>query len=221
MTGFWESAEAECAWRMAAQPSSARNITVVIPSYPPHVFHLEAQLETWVRYCSDAGIVSFDVITRARDVKAFVQVLAWLLPYLPRLRVRSLEDLIEFQEPEHARAILRERVLPNNKFLIQSAKKLLGCVGAASAWCFAVDSEARLLRPTSLAGLLRGYLVHRPILFNSRWMDASDRSLGNVLRNWRCVSKSDAQLLPGRARTDWWFLVRRQAFACSSYLSPF
>ena len=86
---------------MAAQPSSARNITVVIPSYPPHVFHLEAQLETWVRYCSDAGIVSFDVITRARDVKAFVQVLAWLLPYLPRLRVRSLEDLIESTQSVH------------------------------------------------------------------------------------------------------------------------
>ena len=201
---------------MAARASHHLNLTVVVPSYPPHVHHLEAQLETWARYCADARDVSFDIITRARDAASFRRVLAWLSTQLPHVRVRSLEDLIEMQEPESVRAVLRERVLSNNKYLIQSVKKLLGCVEASTPWCFAVDSETRLLRPMSARSTLDNYLVHRPILYNSRWTTPQDSSIVPLLGSWRCVSKSDGVLLPGRVRMDWWFLVRHSRFGLPS-----
>ena len=185
-----------------SSPPNDSLLTIVIPSYSPHLAQVVQQLGDWRRFCGDLHRVLFDIVVTREDVGAFRSTLAATQPrdMLCNTRLAVLDSLLE---DTSLRTSLRRLVLADSYHLIQSVKKLLGCAQADTEWCFAVDSELRLLRPLSVADVLAGYARRKAVLFNGQWLRGRQLRPGS---KWLCVTANDDALLRGRVRRDQWFM---------------
>jgi hypothetical protein len=175
-------------------------VQVVIPSFAGHVVYLRENLESWLRFCSDVGLVKrFNVVLtgdREGERALFHQTLEHLVQPLnvrflelreamalasERMSDERLHKLVGKHADPDARppwpgALPVRKISPHFKHVLQSAKKLYGCLAAArdgAGWCFVTDSETLLLRCVALTRLVDDYAgsdgAGRAILFNPRY----------------------------------------------------
>ena len=195
-----------------------RLLDVITPSLSVHAHHYAQQLDSWVRFCADVGgAVAFYVVVSKKDRRAF-EVATDRFAKIAQVSVLLIENLVNATlQPPELRGILREHILLSNnpgtmtarRHSYQSAKKMLGCLGAAQSdahpsgdrgatWCLLTDSETRLIRPTSAAAMLDAYQRRRTILYNGNWQPKG---------YWRCVTQNDQALLPNLpVNQSSWFL---------------
>ena len=203
---------------MARDATPHRLLDVITPSLSAHAHHYAQQLDSWVRFCADVGsAVAFYVVVSKKDRRAF-EVTADRFAKIAQVSVLLIENLVNATlQPPELRGILREHILLSNnpgtmtarRHSYQSAKKMLGCLGAAQSdahpsgdrgatWCLLTDSETRLIRPTSAAAMLDAYQRRRTILYNGNWQPKG---------YWRCVTQNDQALLPNLpVNQSSWFL---------------
>jgi hypothetical protein len=97
------------------------------------------------------------------------------------------------------------RKLDNHKHVLQSAKKLYGCLAAhpKTRWCFVTDSETLLIRCIKLADVIEQWASRRTILHNPAFKPplvrpSSPRAVKRLYHQyglWLCPRRVDAMLL--------------------------
>ena len=169
-----------------AAPSVATTtlrVAVVIPSYAGHLHYLVSQLESWASFATDVRSLRFTIVLSddERERRTFQSALAGLARLVPHLHLTSLREAIAIagggesikdeerfnkllgrpRDPDERPAwpgALPYRKLNNYKHVLQSAKKLYGCLAAstnaAADWCFVTDSETLLIRCVALTSLV-------------------------------------------------------------------
>jgi hypothetical protein len=166
------------------QLADVNSYDVIIPTYPPHFHHVQAQLRSWQKNCIDVDRLQFTVVVSEGEVfddpgllgiKVRVHTMQWS---------KILDNNTEwFGNAQNG----------SKRHVLQSLKKLHGCQTSSSAWCFFTDSETVVIRQVYVHDL---FDVSKPrnVVFNSRWTP-------NMY--WKCVTDIDEILVPSSQRTEW------------------
>jgi hypothetical protein len=160
-----------------ASPSPSFMVSIVIPTYTRDQVPFESLLISLSRYCIDCNRAQIVVVVTTEqevtDFRASVMQNAAISSAIQmQLTFIRLDTIlfgagISFNHSDIERAISRGHV---GKHLIQSMKKLYGCLHAGVDWCFATDSESRMIRRAHLAEFVNAYSRHPSTWHNSLYV---------------------------------------------------
>jgi len=179
---------------------SGSTVGIVIPTYTRDRVPFERLLSSFSRYCLDCGFARIVVVVtteqEATDFSRFVMENAGISGAIQKqLTFVRLENILpgagsSFNRSDIERAISRGHA---GKHLIQSMKKLYGCLYAGVEWCFVTDSESRMIRPAKLADFVAAYARHPSAWHNSLYVPGCGHRIAG-----RCVpGSSEFEASPG------------------------
>ena len=105
------------------------------------------------------------------------------------VRVVSVHEAVHTVRPNATISFLDTlaRHKRNGKHLMQSIKKLYGCIALGTLWCFATDSESFLVRPTDFRTVIELYAEKMAVFHNSRYIGGCGHSSENKILPMKCL----------------------------------
>lgn len=208
-------------------------VEVVIPSFEGHLLFLHDQLASWYRYCIDASHVNFTIVTSDFAETVLFRKALKRLETMLSIRVLDVWESLRAagEHISHARLLrligkpsnpeerppwpgaLSLRKIDSFKHVLQSTKKLYGCLASKADWCFVTDSETLLIRCVRLAELVAHYIAKgRTILHNPRYNPPvyrpdglqANKRVWSRFGMWQCARRTNVLLLGcDRPRIGW------------------
>lgn len=153
-------------------------VGIVIPSFKEHSSFIQRNMNSFVKMCTDCADLPILIVTsRPGETEHFINILKQQKKYLRDLQVSDISTLITLTEYNSSAPFsMPTQVLRSldrregwGKHLLQSAKKLYGClyVTQKSHHCLAMDSESFLIQKSSLVSITKAYMARPTIITNS------------------------------------------------------
>ena len=152
------------------------NTALIMPSYPPHLPQICRFLDSMLRFCPSCAAAPIYVVV-SDDTRELFQ------NELGRFRGKLLLDVVSVQavapfyfagQPDAA----LDGALPG-RFVLQSLKKIYGCMHARAHNCWVLDSESFFVRNTSFHDLVHNWLMD-PLIIGNAHKDRSGESPSRI-----------------------------------------
>jgi hypothetical protein len=143
----------------------SHNTALVMPSYPPHLQHLCRFVESMLRFCPSCVAAPLHVVVTEGTREMFEKE---LMQFRDRVSIRvvALQTIAPFYFASVDETELNKH-LPG-RFVLQSLKKMYGCLNAGTARCWILDSESFFVRDAVFHDLVDGWFLAPYIIGNQR-----------------------------------------------------